>query len=90
MTEQASEAENQESELTPEPKAKKKKGGSDDPLTIFMHWCKGCGICIELCPHKVFTTDKDGKPIVSSPRECTQCALCWLHCPDLAIISNEK
>lgn len=68
----------------------KEKKGNPHPLTIFMHWCKGCGICIDICPHQVFTSDKDGKPIISLPEKCTQCALCWLHCPDLAIISNEK
>ena len=66
------------------------KEGSDKPLTIFMHWCKGCGICIEFCPQGVFVADRDGKPIVEQPRKCTQCAICWLHCLDLAIISNEK
>lgn len=61
-----------------------------DPLTIYMHWCKACGICISFCPHKVFTSDRDGKPIITHPDKCTQCAICWLHCPDLAIVSNEK
>ncbi|MBU1318904.1 MAG: 4Fe-4S ferredoxin [candidate division Zixibacteria bacterium] len=71
--------------------AKKGKGaGSDDPLTIFYHWCKACNICIAFCPQKVFEPDRDGKPQIVRPRDCSQCAFCWLHCPDLAIISNEK
>jgi NAD-dependent dihydropyrimidine dehydrogenase PreA subunit len=38
----------------------------------------------------VFTSDRDGKPVISYPDKCTQCAICWLHCPDMAIVSNEK
>ena len=52
--------------------------------------CKACGICIAFCPQKVFEPDRDGKPIIVRPEDCTQCAFCWMHCPDLAIISNEK
>jgi len=65
-------------------------GGSQNPLTIFYHWCKACNICIAFCPQKVFIPDRDGKPIVKYPEKCTQCAICWMHCPDLAIVSNEK
>ena len=61
-----------------------------EPLIIYYHWCKACGICISFCPHQVFTSDRDGKPIISHPGKCTQCAICWLHCPDLAIVSTEK
>ncbi len=47
--------------------------------------CKACGICIELCPEKVFDRDKVGNPVVARPEECTSCLLCELHCPDFAI-----
>ena len=78
-------------QVTPEtekPDTKVRNGGM--PLTIFLHWCKACGICISFCPHQVFTADRDGKPIITQGEKCTQCAICWLHCPDLAIVSNEK
>ena len=91
-------AENAEKVDKPTPETKKpkgdsgkdRKGESEMPLTIFYHWCKACGICIEFCPQKVFDPDIDGKPIIARPDECTQCAFCWMHCPDLAIVSNEK
>jgi 2-oxoglutarate ferredoxin oxidoreductase subunit delta len=60
------------------------------PLNIFLHWCKGCNICIAFCPQKVLEPDRDGKPILARPEKCTQCAICWLHCPDFAITSNYK
>jgi 2-oxoglutarate ferredoxin oxidoreductase subunit delta len=69
---------------------RKQKGVSQAPLTIFYHWCKACNICIAFCPQKVFEPDRDGKPIIARPDDCTQCAFCWMHCPDLAIVSNEK
>ncbi|MBD3217842.1 MAG: 4Fe-4S ferredoxin [candidate division Zixibacteria bacterium] len=77
-------------ESGPKKSGKKDYTGSKNPLTIFYHWCKACNICIALCPHEVFIPDRDGKPIVEHPEKCTQCAICWLHCPDLAIVSNEK
>ena len=68
----------------------KEKKGSATPLKIFYHWCKACNICIAFCPKKVFEPDRDGKPIIAHPYECTQCAFCWMHCPDMAIVSTEK
>ena len=74
------------SEKTEETKKTKRK----DPVTIYRRWCKGCNICVYFCPKKVFDVGKDGVPIVARGEDCTQCAICWTHCPDLAIFSNEK
>ena len=60
------------------------------PLEINMDWCKACNICIALCPKEVFEPNRDGKPIIARAENCTQCTICWVHCPDLAIISNYK
>ncbi|MCK5125180.1 MAG: hypothetical protein KAR42_02895 [candidate division Zixibacteria bacterium] len=60
------------------------------PLNLYLHWCKACNICIAFCPQDVFEPDRDGKPMLARPEECTQCAICWLHCPDFVITSNYK
>jgi 2-oxoglutarate ferredoxin oxidoreductase subunit delta len=71
-------------------KSAKKKRTNPNPIIIYRKWCKACGVCIQLCPQNVFETDMDGYPVVVNPFECTQCAICWLHCPDFAITSTEK
>lgn len=60
------------------------------PLEINMAWCKACNLCIAMCPKQVFEPDRDGKPIQSRPENCTQCTICWVHCPDFAIVSRFK
>jgi len=60
------------------------------PLSINLSWCKACNICIAICPTQVFEADRDGKPIQARAENCTQCTLCWIHCPDFAITSNYK
>lgn len=47
--------------------------------------CKRCGVCIELCPRQVFTSDKDGYPQPTNVEQCSHCQLCELWCPDYAI-----
>ena len=64
--------------------------GRTPPINIFLHWCKACNICIAFCPNKVLEPDREGKPMLAHPEKCTQCAICWLHCPDFAITSNYK
>ena len=55
------------------------------PVQLDLDLCKACGICIELCPDKVFDRDKLGNPVLARPEDCSQCLLCELHCPDFAI-----
>lgn len=48
-------------------------------------WCKGCDICVRVCPEDCLRLDGDG--IVRAVREerCTGCLLCEVLCPDFAI-----
>jgi 2-oxoglutarate ferredoxin oxidoreductase subunit delta len=57
---------------------------------FFHDWCKSCGICIAFCPKKIITTDRNGKPVIEDPDQCTGCRFCELHCPDFAISINER
>jgi 2-oxoglutarate ferredoxin oxidoreductase subunit delta len=60
-------------------------------LRIDKEKCKGCKLCIEVCPQKVLGMDggvnKKGIQYISVqyPDRCTKCGLCALVCPDCAI-----
>ncbi len=53
--------------------------------------CKGCGLCVAVCPKKVLEistkiNDKGYFPAYQArPEECVFCAMCCLICPDVAI-----
>ncbi|RDE17636.1 MAG: ferredoxin [Candidatus Thorarchaeota archaeon] len=53
--------------------------------------CKGCHICISVCPQKVLDKSKkvDNRgyvlPIVIDLDACRVCRLCEIECPDFAI-----
>ncbi|MDD6286052.1 ferredoxin family protein [Candidatus Methanosphaera massiliense] len=52
--------------------------------------CKGCYICIDICPRDVYTPSKKLNlkgvhvPIPDSTK-CVKCQLCTLMCPDQVI-----
>jgi len=52
---------------------------------INKEWCKGCGICIELCPEDALAMDEMEKAELAFPEKCNSCGVCELHCPDFAI-----
>ena len=69
----------------PKPKPKLKKHH------INRDWCKGCGICVELCPKKVLELDDQEKVSALRPQDCICCRLCEFRCPDFAIeIETQK
>lgn len=59
-------------------------------IVIFDIWCKKCGICVEFCPTGALENGEDGVPVLTNSDKCTLCGLCWLRCPDLAIIKGPE
>lgn len=58
--------------------------------------CKGCGICVEFCPMKVFRLKEDLSEsgihlaVAAEEEKCTVCRLCELYCPDFAVAVVER
>ena len=53
--------------------------------TINRDWCKGCGICVAVCPKNVLELDSKEKAVAVRKKDCIACQLCEEICPDLAI-----
>lgn len=53
-------------------------------------WCKGCSLCIHICPKKVLELDEiRQKAVVARQEDCIGCRQCENICPDLAITVKE-
>ena len=46
--------------------------------------CIGCGKCLEVCPHGVFSVD-DKKTRIAYKDHCMECGACQKNCPAEAI-----
>ena len=46
--------------------------------------CVGCGRCVEVCPHAVFTLE-GGKARIRERDACMECGACARNCPVGAI-----
>ena len=42
--------------------------------------CVGCGRCVEVCPHAVFTVES-GKAHIRERDACMECGACARNCP---------
>ncbi len=60
-------------------------------IAIATERCKGCHLCISVCPKKILVVaeqyNKNGyAPVrITDMEECTGCGLCAEMCPDICI-----
>lgn len=54
--------------------------------------CKGCGLCVSVCPKAVLELDKGrinakgySPAYAANPEDCIACANCAIMCPDSII-----
>lgn len=54
-------------------------------------YCKGCGICVSVCPQESIALDQDRltskgyHPVTLVSENCTGCGICAVVCPDAAL-----
>jgi len=60
-------------------------------ITVDEEMCKGCGLCVAVCPRHAIRpaehiNSRGFHPVcLMDPEECTACAQCALMCPDACI-----
>ncbi len=70
----------------------------DYKLIVNELWCKGCRICVDLCPQHVLEMVEaperwEGTVVkVAKMDSCNGCGICEVECPDFAIsvVAPEK
>jgi len=60
-------------------------------IQIDIERCKGCGLCVAVCPKKAIAISKRSNkkgffPIEVVNGDCIGCAACAIVCPDVAIV----
>ncbi|MBO4358805.1 MAG: 4Fe-4S binding protein [Erysipelotrichaceae bacterium] len=58
-------------------------------IIIDTSWCKGCGICVALCPRNVLRLNEETVEVADN-ESCIGCRQCEYHCPDFAIRIGEE
>ncbi|MCL2099073.1 MAG: 4Fe-4S dicluster domain-containing protein [Oscillospiraceae bacterium] len=61
-------------------------------ITFNAETCKGCELCIDVCPKKIIILDKDKinknghhPAAVKDPEACISCGQCYIICPQIAV-----
>ena len=60
-------------------------------ITIDTERCKGCGLCVTVCPKNCIVISNRPNTIgyfaaEATNTDCTGCAMCAIICPDAAIV----
>ena len=64
-------------------------------LSIDKERCKGCALCVSVCPKKVLELSDEVNAgghfpaYQARPEDCNYCAICCMMCPDVAISITE-
>lgn len=58
-------------------------------ITVNQAYCKGCEICVQICPKGVLRMTDRQKAVAEASDRCTGCLNCELYCPDFAIDVQE-
>ena len=68
-----------------------KKNAIELKVVIDKERCKGCELCISVCPLKLLVMSEDlnsagyHSAVFMDNEKCTSCTLCGTMCPDVAI-----
>ena len=58
--------------------------------------CKGCGLCVNVCPKNVLEISNEVNAkgyfpaLQARPQDCVACSTCCVMCPDVAITITEN
>ena len=65
------------------------QGNSMSRIVFLEERCKGCGLCVAVCPAHIIRPsgrfNRQGYEVMETEGRCTGCASCALMCPDVAI-----
>lgn len=53
-------------------------------LKLHSEKCTGCGMCVNVCPHQIFTL-KNSKAEITDINRCMECGACAMNCPFSAV-----
>ena len=53
-------------------------------LTLDTDRCTGCGMCRNVCPHRVFTLEAK-RAVLADRDACMECGACARNCPEGAL-----
>ena len=59
-------------------------------VSVNMGWCKGCSLCMGVCPKSVLEMSERIKSTPVREDDCIGCRQCENICPDLAITVIER
>jgi len=55
-------------------------------VTVEEDACRGCGMCVDICPTKVLEFDEKAfKAVVKQTEDCIGCLSCGYLCPSQAV-----